>query len=205
MLKSRSSDCFTSQLKDFIAPIPVSTATTAGRSRSRRRTSTLLTARAISRSRASTFTYRWHHGHGSHRRQRCRLLRRPRSERAVSASSSRCPLATSPTTTTKEVTPDNSASCSDASYGGETPSFHNTPLTDVVIKVTLRSRAVLERRGLHNGTDLRQHDRGNVDETETASNLEPRTITCTIIDRSLTITVPTRTTRARHQPGPRVS
>ncbi len=34
------------------------------------------------------------------------------------------------------MTVDNAAKCSDATYVGETVSFHNTPLTDLTIKAT---------------------------------------------------------------------
>jgi hypothetical protein len=41
----------------------------------------------------------------------------------------------STTTVTKPVTVDNTANCADELYGGETVSFHNTPLTNVTVSV----------------------------------------------------------------------
>ena len=77
----------------------------------------------------------------------------------------------------------NKASCSDATYGGETVSFVNTPLTNLTVsvesqvpggtasKITCTDQAPTPADGTPNAYD---------DTSETVKDLEPGVYTCTI-------------------------
>jgi hypothetical protein len=78
----------------------------------------------------------------------------------------------------KQVTVDNNASCADATYVGETVSFHNTPLTDITVSVNSQvdggtSSTVTGCVSFTTGA--------NGDGSGTASDLEPGTYTCTVV------------------------
>ncbi len=84
----------------------------------------------------------------------------------------------------KTVTVDNKASCSDASYVGETVSFHNTPLSNITVsfesQVSGGTAAQISCTGLTatppDGTP------GAFDDTsETFKDLEPGTYNCTVV------------------------
>jgi hypothetical protein len=83
--------------------------------------------------------------------------------------------------TTKSVTVDNSATCSDNPYVGETVSFSNTPLTDVSISINSQvnggtaSTINCSNDGLDGSTDA------NGDVTKSVTGQLPQTITCTIV------------------------
>jgi Prealbumin-like fold domain/Domain of unknown function (DUF5979) len=85
----------------------------------------------------------------------------------------------------KQVTVDNTASCSDNPYVGETVSFHNTPLTDISASVNSQvnggtaSTIVCTNSG--GGTVASGSTDANGDGTASASDLEPGTYTCTIV------------------------
>jgi hypothetical protein len=81
----------------------------------------------------------------------------------------------------KQVTVDNTAACSDTPYGGETVSFHNTPLTDVSVTIDSQvdggtaSTVSCTPDGPSGSTDA------NGDGTFSDANLQPGTYTCTIV------------------------
>jgi len=81
----------------------------------------------------------------------------------------------------KQVTVDNTATCSDNPYGGESVSFHNTPLTDITVSVNSQvdggtsSTISCTPNGPSGSTDA------NGDFTGTTTDLEPGTYTCTIV------------------------
>jgi Prealbumin-like fold domain len=79
----------------------------------------------------------------------------------------------------KQVTVNNSASCSDASYGGETVSFHNTPLTNITLSVDSQidggTSSTLTCGPVSGGTD------SNGDGSISRNNLEPGTYSCTVV------------------------
>jgi hypothetical protein len=79
----------------------------------------------------------------------------------------------------KSVTVDNSASCSDATYGGETVSFHNTPLTNITVSVNSQvdggTASTIDCVVASGSTGA------NGDGSVTASDLEPGTYVCTIV------------------------
>jgi len=175
MLKSRSSDSFTSQLKDFIKPISLSNNNCG--------------AIKITKTRK-------HAASGSGDFPHAGVTFDVGGQSVVTgADGTVCvdglalgdevvvtetvPTGYSSDDSVKEVTPDNAASCDDSPYGGENVSFHNTPLTDVVIKVTSQVTG-----GTSNTVDcdldsLDDTDGSNVDQTETG--LAPQTINCTIV------------------------
>jgi len=85
----------------------------------------------------------------------------------------------------KQVTVDNTAACSDSPYGGETVSFHNTPLTDITASVnsqvdggTASTITCVDGDGNIVGSGTTG---ANGDGSVTASDLEPGTYTCTIV------------------------
>jgi hypothetical protein len=87
--------------------------------------------------------------------------------------------------TTKSVTVDNSASCSDVPYVGETVSFSNTPLTDLTVTINSQvdggTASSVDCVVDGTTTEVLAYDTGtNGDGTETTLNLQPQTITCTI-------------------------
>jgi hypothetical protein len=81
----------------------------------------------------------------------------------------------------KQVTVDNNAKCSDVPYVGETVSFHNTPLTDIGVTVNSQvdggtaSTVSCTPAGPSGSTDA------NGDFSQTTTDLEPGTYTCTIV------------------------
>jgi hypothetical protein len=81
----------------------------------------------------------------------------------------------------KSVTVDNNAKCSDVPYVGETVSFHNTPLTDIGVTVNSQvdggtaSTVSCTPAGPSGSTDA------NGDFSQTTTDLEPGTYTCTIV------------------------
>ncbi len=78
----------------------------------------------------------------------------------------------------KTVTVDNSASCSDSPYVGETVSFHNTPLTNLSVSVDSQVPG-----GTSSTIDCGTAGTAGPgdDITLSADDLEPQTITCTIV------------------------
>jgi hypothetical protein len=85
----------------------------------------------------------------------------------------------------KSVTVDNSANCSDATYVGETVSFHNTPLTDVTVSVNSQvdggTSSTIKCVDAGNNTVASGSTDATGDGSATASNLEPGTYTCTVV------------------------
>jgi len=83
--------------------------------------------------------------------------------------------------TTKSVTVDNNATCSDNPYGGETVAFSNTPKTDVTITVNSQvdggtaSTIDCDNDGLDGASDA------NGDVTKSVTDQLPQTIHCTIV------------------------
>jgi prealbumin domain-containing protein len=81
----------------------------------------------------------------------------------------------------KQVTVDNTATCADNPFGGETVSFHNTPLTDLTVSVNSQidggtaSTVTCTPAGPSGSTNA------NGDFTGTTTDLEPGTYTCTIV------------------------
>jgi hypothetical protein len=79
----------------------------------------------------------------------------------------------------KSVTVDNAASCSDATYVGETVTFHNTPLTNLTVSVDSQIDG-----GTSSTIDcvVASGSTGpNGDGSVTASDLEPGTYVCTVV------------------------
>jgi Prealbumin-like fold domain len=81
----------------------------------------------------------------------------------------------------KTVTVDNKASCSDATYGGETVSFSNTPLTDLDVSVT--SQVTGGTKSTIDCDDPNNSSSGPFAENPTLAidDLEPGTYTCTVV------------------------
>jgi uncharacterized surface anchored protein len=79
----------------------------------------------------------------------------------------------------KSVTVDNTATCSDNPYGGETVSFNNTPLTDITVSVN--SQVDGGTSSTINCVVASGSTGANGDGSVTASNLEPGTYVCTIV------------------------
>jgi hypothetical protein len=83
------------------------------------------------------------------------------------------------------VTVNNTASCSDNPYGGETVSFHNTPLTNLTASVDSQvdggtSSTITCVDG--NGNIIASGSSGaNGDGSATGSDLEPGTYTSTVV------------------------
>ncbi len=81
----------------------------------------------------------------------------------------------------KPVTVDNTATCADSPYGGETVSFHNTPLTDLSVTVNSQvdggtaSTVSCTPDGPSGSTGA------NGDGTFLDTDLEPGTYTCTVV------------------------
>jgi Prealbumin-like fold domain len=84
----------------------------------------------------------------------------------------------------KQVTVDNTASCSDSTYVGESVAFHNTPLSNITVsfasQITGGTASKISCTGLTatppDGTP------GDFDDTsETFKDLEPGTYTCTVV------------------------
>jgi hypothetical protein len=90
----------------------------------------------------------------------------------------------------KSVTVDNSATCSDVPYVGETVSFHNTPLTNVVAKATSQVTGGTKSTitcttgdpARFPGTPIGNSPVGPADPAEVDANgLEPGTYTCQVV------------------------
>jgi Prealbumin-like fold domain len=85
----------------------------------------------------------------------------------------------------KQVTVDNTATCSDNPYGGETVSFHNTPLTDITTVVDSQvdggTSSTIACTDAGNNTVASGTTGASGDGSATASNLEPGTYTCTVV------------------------
>jgi hypothetical protein len=85
----------------------------------------------------------------------------------------------------KQVTVDNTAACSDNPYGGETVSFHNTPLTNITASVDSQIDGGTSSTIVctdSNGNTVASGSTGpNGDGSASASNLEPGTYTCTLV------------------------
>jgi len=85
----------------------------------------------------------------------------------------------------KQVTVDNTAACSDDPYGGETVSFHNTPLTDITVSVNSQvdggTSSTIECKASDDSTVASGSTGANGDGSASASDLEPDTYTCTVV------------------------
>ncbi len=85
----------------------------------------------------------------------------------------------------KSVTVDNTATCSDSPYVGETVSFHNTPLTDITASVNSQVDGGTSSTIVctdSNGNIVASGSTGaNGDGSATAPDLEPGTYTCTVV------------------------
>jgi hypothetical protein len=85
----------------------------------------------------------------------------------------------------KTVTVDNSASCSDTTYAGETVSFHNTPLTDITTSVNSQvdggTSSTIVCTDSDGNTVASGSTGANGDGSATAPDLEPGTYTCTVV------------------------
>jgi hypothetical protein len=85
----------------------------------------------------------------------------------------------------KSVTVNNAAKCSDATYVGESVSFHNTPLTDITVSVDSQvdggTSSTIECKDSANGTVASGSTGSNGDGSATGSDLEPDTYTCTVV------------------------
>jgi hypothetical protein len=175
MLKSRSSDSFTSQLKDFIRPIPVSSQNCG----------------------AIKITKTYKHaasGSGDHPQAGVTFtiggvtkVTDANGEACVDGLALNEEVTVTETVPTGYVsddseqtaTPDNSASCADDPYVGETLSFHNTPLTNVSISVDSQVAG-----GTSSTVDCDNDalDAGPADDLSvTVNDQQPQTIHCTIV------------------------
>jgi hypothetical protein len=79
---------------------------------------------------------------------------------------------------------DNKASCSDATYVGETHTIHNIPLTNITVSVTSQIPGATASKITCGALEPDPADGtpGDFDDTsETVKNLEPGTYTCTIV------------------------
>jgi hypothetical protein len=77
----------------------------------------------------------------------------------------------------KTVTVDNTATCADNPYGGESVSFHNTPLTNLTVTVDSQVPG-----GTSSTIDCGVAAAGPGDDiSASATNLVPGTYTCTIV------------------------
>lgn len=84
----------------------------------------------------------------------------------------------------KSVTVDNQATCADNPYGGETVTFHNTPLSDLTVSVNSQvtggtSSSIVCKDSSDN--TVIDKPLTNDDVSGTASDLEPDTYTCTVV------------------------
>jgi hypothetical protein len=83
-----------------------------------------------------------------------------------------------------QVTVDNTATCTDATYVGETTSFHNTPLTDITVSVNSQvdggTASTITCVDSSNSTVASGSTGANGDGSATASNLDPGQYVCTV-------------------------
>ena len=175
MLKSRSSDSFTSQLKDFIAPIPVS--------------SNNCGAIKITKTRKHAADGAGDHPHAGVSFTVDGVTKQTDANGVACFDGLALNQAYNVVETVpagyvsddseQSVTPDNAASCSDDPYGGESVSFHNTPLTNVSISVDSQVAGGTSSTIDCTGTAL---DGGPAEDVSvTANDLQPQTIDCTIV------------------------
>ena len=179
-LKSRSSDSFTSQLKDFIAPIPINTNNCGAIqvTKTRKHAASNPTTQPHS---GVTFTVTG----GSLPAGGTTMVTNNQGVACLAG------LALNVTYTVTETVPagyavtsqnpqtklvDSAGTCASSP---ETLTFSNMPLTDVQIKVTSQVTGGTSNTVDCTGTSLDDTDGGNVDKT--ATNLQPATITCTIV------------------------
>jgi hypothetical protein len=178
MLKSRSSDSFTSQLKDFIRPISLSNNNCG--------------AIKIVKERKHAASGAGDHPHAG-------VTFDVGGQTVVTdANGEACvdglalgdevvitetvPEGYNSDDSVKEVTPTVAASCDDDPYGGSTVNFLNTPLTDVDISITSQVTGGTSNTLDCDGTALDDMDGGNV--TVSVDDLEPTSasgITCTLV------------------------
>jgi hypothetical protein len=80
----------------------------------------------------------------------------------------------------KSVTVDNSATCAESPYGGETVSFHNSPLTDITMSVDSQvdggTSSTIDCGGGATGSTG-----ANGDGSVSRNDLEPGTYSCTVV------------------------
>jgi Prealbumin-like fold domain len=80
----------------------------------------------------------------------------------------------------KQVTVDNAAKCTDSPYGGETVSFHNTPLTNITLSVDSQvdggTASTIDCGGGATGSTG-----ANGDGSVSRNDLPPGTYTCTVV------------------------
>jgi Prealbumin-like fold domain len=85
----------------------------------------------------------------------------------------------------KQVTVDNTASCSDNPYVGETVSFRNTPLTDISASVNSQvnggTASTIVCKDANGNTVASGTTDANGDGSASATDLEPGTYTCTLV------------------------
>jgi len=83
----------------------------------------------------------------------------------------------------KSVTVDNTATCADNPYVGETVSFHNTPLTDLTVSVNSQVTGGTNSKITCSVAPTPADATPDAfdDTSETSPNLEPGTYTCTIV------------------------
>jgi hypothetical protein len=85
----------------------------------------------------------------------------------------------------KQVLVDNAATCSGNPYGGESVSFHNTPLTDITTSVNSQidggTASTITCVDSDGNTVASGSTGANGDGSATASDLEPDTYTCTVV------------------------
>jgi hypothetical protein len=85
----------------------------------------------------------------------------------------------------KQVTVENTASCSDNPYVGETVSFRNTPLTDISASVNSQvnggTASTIVCKDANGNTVASGTTDANGDGSASATDLEPGTYTCTLV------------------------
>ena len=84
----------------------------------------------------------------------------------------------------KTIAVNNKASCSDATYVGETTTFHNTPLTDLTVSVSSQVTGGTNSKITCTGLTPTPSDgtpNAFDDTSETVKDLEPGTYSCTIV------------------------
>jgi hypothetical protein len=174
-LKSRSSDSFTSQLKDFIAPIPINTNNCGAVKITKTRKHAASGSSADVPHAGVTFTVDGETAVTDANGVACFDGLALNQQYSVVET---VPSGYASDDATKEVTPDNSASCTASTYVGETVAFHNTPLTD--LSITVDSKVVGgTKTSIDCDNDALDHALAE-DYTESATNLEPQVIECTI-------------------------
>jgi hypothetical protein len=91
----------------------------------------------------------------------------------------------STTTVTKSVTVDNTADCGDDPYGGESVTFHNTPLTNLTVSVDSQidggTASTIDCVDAGSNSVASGSTGANGDGSATANDLEPGTYACTVV------------------------